>query len=249
MTKMQKLLTVLGLLLSLSVAHAQVISNPTNTGPAGAYNSAPPTCTAGKYCLLQTDANGNLKTVAAGTPSGTQDVNLKQIQGAAPSATNPLWVSPATASTPWTVTGSGTAGTAAAGVVTVQGIASMTPVLATETPSSAAGAANAFSSTSALASNLVLKASAGNLYSFEVAADSTLSAAAWWIMIYNATSLPGDGAVTPAKCYAVPAGTSNVSANFTVPVRFGTGITIGVSTNGCFTQAASIHAFISGEAQ
>lgn len=67
------------------------------------------------------------------TPSGTQNVNITQVLGAAVSATNPLFVSPATASTPWAVTGSGTAGTAAAGVVTVQGIASMTPLLATVT--------------------------------------------------------------------------------------------------------------------
>lgn len=146
--------------------------------------------------------------------------------------------------------GTGTAGSAAGGVVTVQGVASMTPVLTTSTPSSGSGAATAYAATTALASNKVLKASAGNLYSFQVAADSTLSGAAWWVMVYDATSLPGDGAVTPAKCYAMPAGTTSYSASFgATPVRLATGITIGVSTNGCFTQAASAHAFISGEAQ
>lgn len=72
-----------------------------------------------------------LQVSAAITPSGTQNVNITQILGAAVSATNPLFVSPATASTPWAVTGSGAAGTAATGVVTVQGIAAMTPLLAT----------------------------------------------------------------------------------------------------------------------
>lgn len=117
----------------------------------------------------------------------------------------------------------------------------------TGTVSSGADAASTVISTAALASSLVVKASAGNLYSFEVAADSTLSAAAWWIMIFNATSLPSDGAVTPAKCYAMPLGTTSYAGAFPFPARFGTGITIGVSTNGCFTLAASVHAFISGD--
>jgi hypothetical protein len=95
----------------------------------------------------------------------------------------------------------------------------------------------------------VAKASAGNLYSFQVSADSTLSAASWWVMIFNATSLPANGAVTPAKCYAIPAGATGFNGAFPVPAYFSSGITIGVSTNGCFTLAASVHAFLSAEAQ
>lgn len=104
-------------------------------------------------------------------------------------------------------------------------------------------------STAALAANLVVKAAAGNLYSFEVSADSTLSAAAWWIMIYNSATAPADGAVTPAKCYAMPLGATGATFGFAVPIAFSTGITIGVSTTGCFTKTASTHAFISGDAQ
>lgn len=115
------------------------------------------------------------------------------------------------------------------------------------TPSSSSAVAATQAKTAALAANLVVKASAGNLYGFEVSADSTLSAAAWWIMIYDATSAPADGAVTPAKCYALPLGATLASFSFPVPVPFGTGIVIGVSTNGCFTKAASTHAFISGD--
>lgn len=122
-------------------------------------------------------------------------------------------------------------------------------VAVTNAPSAASTSGLTPTTTSALAANSVIKASAGNLYSFEVAADSTLSAAAWWIMIYNATSAPGDGAVTPLKCYAMPSGTTSFAAAFPTPVAFSTGITIGVSTNGCFTKAASTHAFISGDAQ
>lgn len=101
----------------------------------------------------------------------------------------------------------------------------------------------------ALAANQVVKASAGNLTGFEVSADATLSAAAWWVMIFDAASAPVDGAVTPKKCYALPSGTTSYAASFTAPIAFTTGITISVSTSGCFTKAASTHAFISGDAQ
>lgn len=124
-----------------------------------------------------------------------------------------------------------------------------TPWLVASSPSAASGAGLTPVSSSALAANTVIKASAGNLYSFEVSADSTLSAAAWWIMIYNATSAPVDGAVTPLKCYAMASGVTAYAAAFPTPAAFSTGITIGVSTTGCFTKTASTHAFISGDAQ
>jgi hypothetical protein len=114
-------------------------------------------------------------------------------------------------------------------------------------PSSETLAGLSTSATPALASNLAVKASAGNLYSFDIAADSTLSGAAWWLMIFNLTSAPADGAVTPAKCYSFPLGTTNYAAAFPVPVNFSTGIVLVVSTTGCFTKTASAHAFLSGD--
>jgi hypothetical protein len=109
----------------------------------------------------------------------------------------------------------------------------------------AAPSAATHAQTAALASNLVVKASAGTLTGFAVSADSTLSGAAWWLMVFDATSLPGDGAVTPALCYAYPSGTTSASYGFTAPVSFTTGIVLGVSTTGCFSKTASTHAFIS----
>lgn len=119
------------------------------------------------------------------------------------------------------------------GVVTLSG--TITPTART-----------AVTSTS-LEANHVITGAAGSLYSFEVQADSTLSAAAWWIMVYNATSAPGDGAVTPIKCYQMSAGTLGASYAFPNPIAFSTGITIGVSTTGCLTKTASAHAIISGD--
>lgn len=101
--------------------------------------------------------------------------------------------------------------------------------------------------TAALAANLVISNAASTLHSFDVSADSTLSGAAWWVMVYNLTAAPADGAVTPTKCYALPSGATNISGAFVAPITFTTGIVIGVSTTGCFTKTASTHAFISGE--
>lgn len=105
------------------------------------------------------------------------------------------------------------------------------------------------SASSILASSLVVKATPGFLYGFQVSADSTLSGAAWWIMIYDATVAPGDGTITPTKCYAMASGVTSFSASFSVPINFATGITIGVSTAGCFTKTASVHAYLSGDFQ
>lgn len=102
-------------------------------------------------------------------------------------------------------------------------------------------------SSAALSANQIIIASPAGLYSFNVSVDSTLSVAAWWIMVYNATTAPVDGAVTPVKCYAMASGATSYSAAFPNPVPFSTGIVIGVSTTGCFTKTASTHAFISGD--
>jgi hypothetical protein len=100
--------------------------------------------------------------------------------------------------------------------------------------------------TSALASSLVAKASAGQLYGYQISADTTLSAAPWWVVIFDATSFPSNGAITPAGCVALPSGTTSYSVSDPVPgVTMATGITVGVSTTGCFTLTSSAHAFIS----
>lgn len=126
--------------------------------------------------------------------------------------------------------------------------ANTTPWLTTLNPSSASGAAVTPAANTAVSTSQVIKASAGNLYSLNVSADSTLSGAAWWVMIHNAAAAPAAGAVTPLKCYALASGTTMLALAFNTPVRFGTGISVTVSTTGCFTQTDSAHAFISGDA-
>lgn len=78
---MNKLWLALSLVcLGLAPAQAQNIPTPAIVGNAGAYNTSPPTCTAGQWCAFQTDVNGNLKTApASGT---TTSSNIAQITGA-----------------------------------------------------------------------------------------------------------------------------------------------------------------------
>lgn len=166
------------------------------------------------------------------TPSGTQDVNVKQVGGVA------------------TDIGTGAAGTGTQRVATSTDstIGTVTAVTSITNAVTANPSVLTTTSSSALAANLVVNAAASKLASFTVSADTTLNAATWYVMLYNATSAPVDGAVTPVKCYVMPSGTTSFSAAFPNPISFSTGVVIGVSTTGCFTKTASTHAlFISGD--
>lgn len=185
--------------------------------------------TAGRQCTAAVNSNASVGPTGSAVPTNAGYVGINQsgnLVGA--------------------VAGHGTAAGALRVELPTDGTGQVNAIVI---PSSASTAGIAPTSTAALAANLVAKNSSGNLYGFEVTADSTLSAAAWWLMVYNATSAPADGAVTPAKCYGFPAGTTSFTAGFTQPAYFSTGIVLGVSTNGCFTKAASTHAFISADVQ
>lgn len=110
------------------------------------------------------------------------------------------------------------------------------------TPSSAAAQGRAYVVTTAVAASLVLKAAAGNLYGVNVCTGGT----AGYLMLLNLTSSPADGAVTPAKVWALAAN-SSFSVEFNPPLRFSTGCTAVFSSTGPFTKTASSTAFISGE--
>lgn len=97
--------------------------------------------------------------------------------------------------------------------------------------------------TSAAASNLVLFSGAGALYSVNI----TTGGSAGYLMLFNATSAPADGAVTPAYCLPIAANTGIETQWRALPRRFGTGATAVFSTTGCFTKTASATAFIAGE--
>jgi hypothetical protein len=63
-------------------------------------------------------------------------------------------------------------------------------------------------------------------------------------MVFNATSAPIDGAVTPQNCIQVPANSTNF-LNWAPqpPEWYSTGISVAFSTTGCFTKTASATAF------
>lgn len=110
-------------------------------------------------------------------------------------------------------------------------------------PTSDANAAITAVVSTAAESNHVLKASAGNLYGVSV----TSGATAGFLMVFNATSAPADGAVTPIQCVVVPANnTVGLTFNSGPPDAYSTGITAVFSSTGCFTKTASATAFFSG---
>lgn len=103
-----------------------------------------------------------------------------------------------------------------------------------------------------LCSNVtVTNLNAGSVFSFEVEADGTLSGAAWFVMFFNAASLPANGTVTPVKCFAVASGTTQMGGTFagTGVGGFPLGLVVAVSTTGCYSLTTSTHAFISVDAQ
>lgn len=89
----------------------------------------------------------------------------------------------------------------------------------------------------------ILKASAGSAYRVS----TTTGASAGYVMVFNATSAPADGAVTPIVCRVIAANTSVELDWSTVPKAFATGITVVFSTTGCFTKTVSATAFFEGD--
>lgn len=101
---------------------------------------------------------------------------------------------------------------------------------------------------SALESNHVIKAGAGNLYDAYI----TTGATAGWFLVANATSAPtaGGAAIAPIACVIAPANsTISISSTGGAPIVASTGITLVFSTSGCLTNTASATAFFSGRAQ
>jgi hypothetical protein len=112
------------------------------------------------------------------------------------------------------------------------------------TPTAAAANAIVPVATSAVAGSLVVKASAGNLYRASI----TTGGSAGYLMGFNATSAPADGAVTPLLCRVVAANSTLTLSFAEMPSRFGTGITLVFSTTGCFTKTVSATAYIEASA-
>lgn len=124
-------------------------------------------------CSFQpVDATHGLPVAATITPSGTQNVNVTQILGAAPSLTNPLWMFPATGAT-FPVSGTFWQATQpVSGTVTATVSVGPYPTGATPTTNSATGTTGATTATLAAAS-------AKNTYlcGFTITSDATAAVA------------------------------------------------------------------------
>jgi hypothetical protein len=86
----------------------------------------------------------------------------------------------------------------------------------------------------------IIKASPGCLISAYV----YNSGAAAFLMIFNSTTVPGDGAVTPIECVPVASASYQfINLAPLPPEWFSTGISAAISTTGCFTKTVGSGAF------
>lgn len=69
------------------------------------------------------------------------------------------------------------------------------------------------------------------------------SSVAGYLMTFDATSVPADGAVTPKECIPVPAGSYGAHELVATQDNYGAGLVLVYSTTGCFTKTASATAF------
>jgi hypothetical protein len=120
---------------------------------------------------------------------------------------------------------------------------SANPSFSSNSASSVAAVGVTRTQTATAAGSLVVKASPGNLYGYNVVS----GASAGYLMLFDATSAPADGVVTPKGVMVVPANSSLV-VDRSVPVRFTTGIVMVFSTTGPFTKTVSATAFLAGDA-
>lgn len=78
-------LVIAALVAAIAYGVAQTVTMPPPAGTTAilcAYNSSPATITSANVGFVNCDVNGNLKAVLSGTPTSTEDVNLKQVAGA-----------------------------------------------------------------------------------------------------------------------------------------------------------------------
>lgn len=224
---MKRIFFILAALALPSLASAQT-SNVRIVGRDSAGNDRP---------VLVSD-DGKLQVSSGQAPSTGQAVTVANGADVAEGTT---------ADSAYTGTGSCTTISCLKGIYT--GMVAPTPAgtnsigrvsLLTDT-SSSSGSTNT-ASTSVTAGQ-VFKSASGNLYGINVVSGAT----AGYVMVFNATSIPADGTVTPARCYVLAANSSFDLAFKPTPIFFGTGIVVVFSTTGCFTKTASATAFIAAD--
>lgn len=113
---------------------------------------------------------------------------------------------------------------------------------------SSAAQAQTLSKTSAspaVSGGYVVRTGTTNLAGLNVVTGGT----AGYVMLFDATAVPADGAVAPKRCMPIAANTG-IDLNFRgSPLRFDNGLVAVFSTTGCFTKTISATAFIAGDVQ
>jgi hypothetical protein len=96
--------------------------------------------------------------------------------------------------------------------------------------------------TNAAATSLVLKASAGALFSLQVS-----STASGWFLLLDAAALPSNGTVSPRRAWSYT-GPGSLDFRFDPPLQMQTGAVVAFSSTGPFSLTiGAADAFISGE--
>ncbi len=221
-------LALLSLGLGLTSARAQQIANPAISGIACAYNSSLPTVSTGTWGLVQCDANGRI--ILSGTVTG----------GGTASNFGSAFPSAGTA-----VGARDTSGNMQSFSLDAAGVGANLDVNC-KVGCSGSDVPIAPIHSSVIEASHIFKASAGNLFDAYCTATTT----AGFCMLFDSTTAPSDGSVTP---YAV----INVAANSTTSFNLATGhsmpFTTGIvgvfSSTGPFTKTGSATAFLSARVQ
>lgn len=259
-----------------NAAYSPTDASKTSLPIGAAVLTTAPTLTNGQFNALNQDTSGNLRVgISAALPAGTNilgkvgidqttpgTTNGVQVNSALPAGTNILGKTGIDQTTPGTTNkvSIGTDGTVAintalpagTNVIGKTGIDQTTAVTTNGViiaPSAAAAAGIGSTASTAAEATHVLKGSAGNLYGLTV----TIGTVGGYLLIFDLTSAPADGAVTPAYCIPIISNGTNgfgsVGFNPGPPMKFGTGISVAFSTTGCFTKTASATAAFFGYVQ
>lgn len=115
-------------------------------------------------------------------------------------------------------------------------IAAFLALLAPISASAAVGDVVAPTVTSAL----IAKTVSADLFDINVVSGAT----AGYVMVFDAKTVPADGAVVPVYCMPLAANTG-LQSNFRAePTAFQNGVVVVFSSTGCFTKTASATAYI-----
>ena len=217
------------------------------TGPSqltgGQYNSTPLVLTDQQEAALQLDAAGNLKTTAT-IVAGDIEIGAVELKNSTTDTrANVLAASTAAQATDTPlVVALHPSSPVPAGTNNIGDVDVLTNVLPTPSAAAGVGIANVFSA--ALETGHVIKASAGNLYGFT----GTTTSVAGYFLIFNSTTVPAAGAVTPIEAFFCGA-FGSVSREWARPLVCATGISIGFSSAVTpFTKTDSATAMISAQA-